>query len=58
LTKDIIRKEKQNLIAADIKKLYLNSSGGSTGEPLNFYQDKNYKQHSYATMLLIQKMCG
>ncbi len=46
LTKDIIREKFHHLIASNISKdeLHLNSTGGSTGEPLSFYQDKNYEQ--------------
>jgi len=44
LTKDIIRSEKENMYSDDIsqREIYKNSSGGSTGEPLNFMQDAQY----------------
>ncbi len=43
LTKDIIRKNSDNLINNKlIDHLLPNSTGGSTGEPLHFYQDGNY----------------
>lgn len=44
LTKKILRKNYKNLIATDYKKRkpYVNYSGGSTGEPIKFYLDKNY----------------
>ena len=45
LTKEIIRSNFEDLIAKNVKKneLIHNATGGSTGEPLSFYQDKNYK---------------
>jgi phenylacetate-CoA ligase len=58
LTKETIRKEKNNLLTGPAYKMFPNSSGGSTGEPLNFYQDKNHKKHSYASFLLIHRMGG
>ena len=44
LTKEIIRKEGTNLYSKDYKsrKPYENTSGGSTGEPVKFIQDKQY----------------
>ena len=44
LTKDIIRKEKSNLYSIDheSRRSFKNTSGGSTGEPLLFMQDKEY----------------
>ncbi|HAR63576.1 MAG TPA: hypothetical protein DCS13_08950 [Candidatus Margulisbacteria bacterium] len=58
LTKDIIRKEIKNLIVKNPIGLYPNSSGGSTGEPLTFYQDQNYKDHIWASMMIINEMSG
>jgi len=45
LTKGIIRENFDNLIATNIpkNKLIPNSTGGSTGEPLHFYQDHQYE---------------
>ena len=44
LTKDILRSNSQELIADNIdkKSTYWNNSGGSTGEPVRFLQDKRY----------------
>lgn len=55
LTKDIIRKEGENMYSADYKdrKPYENTSGGSTGEPVRFLQDKNYNDWAIATKLFI-----
>jgi len=58
LTKEIIRKEKTRLLTKPIEELFPNSSGGSTGEPINFYQDQNYKDHVWATMMIIMETCG
>jgi phenylacetate-CoA ligase len=58
LTKDIIRKEKTRLLTKPIEELFSNSSGGSTGEPINFYQDQNYRDHVWATMMIIMETCG
>ncbi len=45
LTKGIIKNNFEDLIAKNVNKseLIQNATGGSTGEPLSFYQDKNYK---------------
>ena len=45
LTKDIIRVNFDNLVATNIprEELIPNATGGSTGEPLHFYQDRNYE---------------
>ncbi len=42
LTKEIIRKERDKLLSNDIKNIRYapNTSGGSTGEPVKFIQDK------------------
>lgn len=44
LTKDIVREEFENLKSKDLinRKWWINTSGGSTGEPVKFIQDKNY----------------
>lgn len=45
LTKEILRRERANLHSLDYRKrrFYTNHTGGSTGEPVNFIQDENYK---------------
>lgn len=42
LTKEIIKEQFKNLKSADLnkRKCFLNTSGGSTGEPVKFFQDK------------------
>lgn len=53
LTKDIIRREGENLYSKDYKKrkYYENTSGGSTGEPVKFIQDKYYDDWNIATKI-------
>jgi phenylacetate-CoA ligase len=48
LTKDIIREHFEDLKSKDIssRKWWMNTSGGSTGEPVKFIQDKEYLQYS------------
>ncbi len=60
LTKDIIRKEGANLYSFDHEKRnsYKNSSGGSTGEPVNFIQDREYNEWNIATKLYFNKVLG
>jgi phenylacetate-CoA ligase len=60
LTKEIIRKEGTNLYSKDYKnrKPYENTSGGSTGEPVCFMQDKEYDQWNIATKLYFFDMLG
>lgn len=51
LTKDIIRKNQQELISDDYqtRKWFYNSSGGSTGEPVRLIQDDFYLKWRNAT---------
>lgn len=60
LTKKIIRKEGQNLYSKDYKsrKPYENTSGGSTGEPARFTQDKEYDEWNIATKLYFNAALG
>ncbi len=52
LTKEIIQKHKNELISKDYKLrgFFKNSSGGSTGQPAEFIQDKNYNQWGNAML--------
>ena len=45
LTKDILRKEFENLKSDDLnnRKWFYNTSGGSTGEPVRFIQDMEFR---------------
>ncbi len=50
LTKNIIKENFKEIISNDLNKRswYCNSTGGSTGEPLRFVQDKKYIKWAYA----------
>ena len=60
LTKDIIRKEGKNLYSSDYlhRKPYENTSGGSTGEPVRFIQDKEYDEWNIATKIHFNRVLG
>lgn len=60
LTKSIIRREGENLYSNDYKKRswYPNSSGGSTGEPVCFIQDLDYKDWVFAGAFLYNSWGG
>ena len=60
LTKEIIRKEDKNLYSKDhqSRKSYENTSGGSTGEPVRFLQDKNYDDWNISTKLYFNQKLG
>lgn len=60
LTKDIIRKEKENLYSQDYKdrQSYKNTSGGSTGEPVQIIQDKQYDEYNTAIKIYFNRMLG
>ncbi len=60
LTKAIIRSEGENLYSADYKKRggYFNTSGGSTGEPVKFIQDKHSRSWGFAGRFLFNSWAG
>jgi phenylacetate-CoA ligase len=60
LTKDIIRNQGENMYSKDYQKRswFHNSSGGSTGEPVRFIQDRNYKDWSLACGYYFNYMAG
>jgi len=60
LTKDDIRSAGQNLYSRDHadRKSFLNTSGGSTGVPVYFLQDKYYSQATEANFMLVKKWRG
>lgn len=60
LTKEILRKEAAGLYSKDYKKRrpYDNTSGGSTGEPVRFIQDKEYDEWNIATKLYFNAVFG
>jgi phenylacetate-CoA ligase len=60
LTKKIIREQGGKLYSQDYRtrKPYFNTSGGSTGEPIRFIQDKDYDDWNNATKLYFNHMLG
>jgi len=60
LTKSIIRREGENFYSKDHKKrrAYKNTSGGSTGEPVEFLQDAQYEAWMYAGRFLYNLWTG
>ncbi|OGP57439.1 MAG: hypothetical protein A2162_08620 [Deltaproteobacteria bacterium RBG_13_52_11b] len=60
LTKEIIRNRFDELKSTDLarRKWHLNSSGGSTGEPVQFIQDREYRAQAEAITLLYSKWVG
>lgn len=60
LTKEVIRARGSRLYAADHsrRKSYANTSGGSTGEPVSFIQDRQYDDWNIATKLYFNEMLG
>jgi len=60
LTKDIIRREFEQLKSSDLgrRSWYYNTSGGSTGEPVRFIQDRDYSARLVATQLLMANWAG
>ena len=60
LTKEIIREEERNLYSDDCaqRSSYKNTSGGSTGEPVTFIQDKCYEEWNTATKLHVNGCLG
>jgi len=60
LTKKIIRTENDRLYSKDYRsrKPYENTSGGSTGEPVRFLQDREYDEWNTATKLYFNRILG
>ncbi|MHC5083823.1 MAG: phenylacetate--CoA ligase family protein [Planctomycetota bacterium] len=60
LTKEIIRKQGENLYSDDYqqRKPFTNTSGGSTGEPVCFIQDKEYDDWNKATKIYFNAILG
>jgi phenylacetate-CoA ligase len=58
LTKEIIRNHFDELHRFRDKTHYRNTSGGSTGEPVVFYQDKEYLSWANATKRLFNEWTG
>jgi len=60
LTKDIIRPNRERLRAPDIENRhwYTNTSGGSTGEPIQLIQDREYADRSAALNAVLYGRMG
>lgn len=60
LTKDIIRENFEDLKSKDLntRKWWINTSGGSTGEPVKFIQDKEYLEISRNITYLQKQKVG
>jgi phenylacetate-CoA ligase len=58
LTKEIIRNNFDQLYKFRDHTYYRNTSGGSTGEPVIFYQDRDYFDWSLATKILFDEWAG
>jgi phenylacetate-CoA ligase len=60
LTKEIIHEQKERLYSSDItqRKSFKNTSGGSTGEPVTFMQDRYYQVKALASYYLAHSWRG
>jgi len=60
LTKDILRKKLDELKSSDLhrRRWYYNTSGGSTGEPVRFIQDAEYRLWARAVKILFDSWTG
>jgi len=58
LTKDVIRNNFNELYKFKDHTYYRNSSGGSTGEPVIFYQDSNYFAWNTAAKIIFDEWAG
>ena len=52
LTRQQLQDNFENILFQDAQKVQPDSSGGSTGQPVNFYHDDSYASHSRALRLL------
>jgi len=58
LTKDILRDCETELRVPGARGVYENFSGGSTGIPIRFFQDRHYKVHMSVSTRLCNEMAG
>ncbi|HZO54547.1 MAG TPA: hypothetical protein VFB63_17675 [Bryobacteraceae bacterium] len=58
LTKDVLRQRERDLCVPGAQGVYANFSGGSTGIPIRFYQDRHYKVHMSVSTRLCNEMAG
>jgi hypothetical protein len=60
LTRDDVRQHLAELVARDVPRqgLLLNATGGSTGQPVSFYQDQTYQTYNVAAKLRYRRWYG
>jgi phenylacetate-CoA ligase len=60
LNKEMIRRNGDGMISehTNRRRIYLNASGGSTGKPIQLYQDDNYWAYAQASQWLIESWWG
>ena len=59
LTKETLRAEQDRLVSQDPgPDPYTNTSGGTTGEPVEFVQDQRYWEWNVATKIFYQELAG
>jgi phenylacetate-CoA ligase len=58
LTKDILREREHELRVPGARGVYENFSGGSTGAPIRFHQDRTYKVHMSVSTRICNEMAG
>ena len=58
LTRDILRTKQKELLSAGIKNFFQNQTGGSTGEPVSFFQTRKYGIHNLFDRWFALKMMG
>ncbi|WP_406657591.1 hypothetical protein V7O62_03275 [Methanolobus sp. ZRKC2] len=60
LTKEIIRSEFEELKSRDLasREYYENHTGGSTGQPVSFIQDKDYESSNFANKIYFCGLAG
>lgn len=60
LTKGLIQENLARLVAQNMGRAHLleNHTGGSTGQPLTFYQDRNYRRYASTGLTWGFQMCG
>jgi phenylacetate-CoA ligase len=60
LTKDIIANQGQRLLSKDATQrgVHRNRTSGSTGMPLVFYQDQNYRDHQHVATMMSDAAAG
>ncbi|GAI39416.1 unnamed protein product, partial [marine sediment metagenome] len=59
LTKEDIQTERGRIAADGLQgHVHESATGGSTGEPLRFWQDDNYRRHNVVDLYRSYEMCG